>query len=199
MSMRVGCNGQGRVPLFFVAGQQSCHLNYVPMLRHFSLMCGLFLFASLAPATQIKVRTIEQLAAAGEAVVHGIVTSKSVQRDVDGRIFTRVQLKLKEHWKGSRPVISIVHGGGVLGDEASFAEGQEQYTVGEEVVAFVRFNGRGEAVTLGMNQGKFTVFKRDGETLVYNGFHGAAPGEATPGRKPIRLEELKSRVLGGAR
>jgi hypothetical protein len=169
------------------------------MLRHFLLMCGLFLFASLASATQIKVRTIEQLAAAGEAVVRGVVTSKSVQRDADGRIFTRVQLELKEHWKGSRPVISIVHGGGVLGDQASFADGQEQYAVGEEVVAFVRFNGRGEAVTLGMNQGKFTVFKHEGETLVSNGFHGALPAEVNRGRKPLRLEELKSRVLGGAR
>jgi hypothetical protein len=197
--MYAGCNRVRKVPLFFVAGQQSCHLNYVPMLRHISLMCGLFLFAMLGSATQIKVRTIEELAAAGQAVVRGIVTSKTVQRDADGRIFTRVQLDLKEHWKGSRPVVSIVHGGGVLGERASFAESQEQYAVGEEVVAFVRFNGRGEAVTLGMNQGKFTVFKRDGETLVYNGFHGAAPGEASPGRKPIRLEELKSRVLGGAR
>ena len=159
------------------------------------------LFSVSTSATQLKPLTLEQLAAAGEAVIHGVVTSKVCQRDSQGRIFTRVELVTKERWKGSRPVLSIVHAGGILGDEAAFADGQEHYDIGEEVVAFVRFNNRGEALTLGMNQGKFSVFKRDRETFVHNAFHGASPPElARPtGRKPLRLTDLKARVRGGAR
>lgn len=169
------------------------------MAKSILLISAFAVFATFsAEATQLKVLTIEQLTAAGETVVHGVVTAKTVQRDAEGRIFTRVDLTVKERWKGTRPVISIVHAGGVLGDEAAFADGQEQYEIGEEVVTFARFNPRGEAVTLGMNQGKFTVFKHNGETLVHNVFHGASPGELNRGRKPMTLQELRSRVSGGA-
>lgn len=169
------------------------------MAKCILMICALAVFAFPAAATQLKVLSIEQLTAAGETVVHGVVASKTVQRDSEGRIFTRVELTVKERWKGTRPVVSIVHAGGVLGDEAAFADGQEQYEIGEEVVTFLRFNPRGEAVTIGMSQGKFRVFKHDGETLVHNAFHGASPAEANRGRKSLTLQELKTRIVGGAR
>lgn len=172
------------------------------MRRKVPLICVLIATALVwSSATQINaLLSIDQLAAGAEAVVRGVVTSKVCARDPQGRIFTRVEIAVKERWKGSRPVVSIVHAGGVLGEEAAFADGQEEYDVGEEVVTFVRFNNRGDAVTLGMNQGKFSVFKQDGETLVYSAFHGASPPDVSrrSGRKPMRLQELKERVNGGA-
>ncbi|HKQ39293.1 MAG TPA: hypothetical protein VJ063_14540 [Verrucomicrobiae bacterium] len=172
------------------------------MAKSILLICGVAILAAFsALATQLKPLTIEQLIAAGETVVYGVVTSKTVQRDADGRIVTRVQLTTKERWKGSKPVVSIVYAGGVLGDKAVFADGQEQYDIGEEVVTFVRFNTRGDAVTVGMSQGKFTVFEHNGETFVANGLHGASQSEV-PKRGPqnaLRLNELKARVSGGDR
>ena len=182
---------------FYIGRNPAGSPRYATMSKNSLSICvSVALLALSAAATQLKVLTIEQLTGLGESVVQGVVTSKVCQRDGDGRIFTRVDLAIKERWKGSRAVVTIVHAGGVLGDEAAFADGQEQYDVGEEVVAFVRFNNRGEAITVGMNQGKFRVFKHNGETLVYSPFHGATATESE--RRPLRLSELKARVMGGA-
>ena len=150
-------------------------------------------------ATQWRVLSIEKLAEAADAIVLGTVTSKTCQRDSQGRIFTRVELSAKEHWKGPKSSFAIVHAGGVLGDVAVTADGLEQYDVGEEVVAFVRFNARGEGVTVGMSQGKFNVWKRDGRTFVRNRFHGASDNSPTPGSKSLGIEEFKARVTGGSK
>src|SRR5206468_54907 len=100
------------------------------------------------------------------------VLSKSCQRDPSGRIFTKVELQVAETWKGSLTTnrISIVHGGGILGDQKTTVSGQVDYGIGEEVVAFLVLNPRGEAVTLGLSQGKFHI-RRDrgtGERLAHN-------------------------------
>ena len=163
-----------------------------------------FLLVSLvalvsSSATQWKVLPIERLAEAADAIVHGTVISKTCQRDTEGRIFTRVELSVKEHWKGPKKSFSIVHAGGVLGDVAVTADGLEQYEVGEEVVAFVRFNSRAEGVTVGMCQGKFNVWKREGRTFVRSPFHGASNNSAQSGRNLLGIEELKARALGGSK
>src|SRR5437867_8643817 len=102
-------------------------------------------------AVQMEPLSIEQLAQESALVVQGTVRSKSCQRDPAGRIFTKVELQVAETWKGSLTTnrISIVHGGGVLGGERSIVSGQVDYGIGEEVVAFLVLNQRGEAVTLG--------------------------------------------------
>ena len=102
---------------------------------------------------------IEQLATNAEVVVHGTVISKSVERDPEGRIFTRVKLQITEVWKGAVKAeeFSIVHGGGRIGNVESRASIQVNYEIGEEVVAMLRLNHRREGVTLGLVQGKFSV------------------------------------------
>jgi hypothetical protein len=82
------------------------------------------------------------------------------------------------------------------------------YPVGQEVVAFLVMNSRGQAVTLGLAQGKFEVWtdRSSGRQLARNPFHGQAP----PGSDRIAiataataveltLDELKKRVQGGPR
>ena len=79
-----------------------------------------------------------------------------------------------------------------------------KFTVGEEVVVFVVFNSRGEAVPVGMNQGRFEVFRPDqsGEAMVRNPFHGLAKRNdpravlkrALGQAQPLTLTELKRRV-----
>ena len=150
-----------------------------------------------AVALDSKPLSIDALAEEADRVVHGVVLSKSCQRDGQGRIFTRVQLRIDDVWKGSHGTANIVHAGGVLGDEATIARSQEQYAIGEEIVAFIKMNGGGEGVTVGMSQGKFTVIRRGEKTFVFNPFHGVgvdAPGRGSAGL--LALQSLKERVQG---
>ena len=77
---------------------------------------------------------------------------------------TKVELEVTDVWKGavSGSPFQIVMGGGVLGEEQAVVSGQVQDAVGEEVVAFLVRNARGEGVTLGLMQGKFHVWKDTG-------------------------------------
>src|ERR1051326_5757721 len=126
--------------------------------------------------------SIDQLARESALVARARVLSKSCRRDAEGRIFTRVELQVVEAWKGlSTNRVTVVHGGGTLGDRKATVSGQVEYGIGEEVVAFLVFNARGEAVTLGLAQGKFHV-RTDpvtGERYAANAFHGAPEPDAS--------------------
>src|SRR5688572_22941867 len=145
----------------------------------------LFLACVLTPslrATQFAPLSIEQLTRESALVVQATVLSKSCQRDAAGRIFTKVELEVAEIWKGSLRTnrFNVVHGGGILGDRKATVSGQVEYGIGEEVVAFVVFNHRGEGVTMGLAQGKFHIGKEaaTGERLVHNRFHGESATRA---------------------
>ena len=165
----------------------------------------LYLSCVLAPslrAIQFTPLSIEQLAQQSALIVQGTVLSKSCQRDSAGRIFTKVELGIAEVWKGSLATnrFTVVHGGGILGDRKATVSGQVEYGIGEEVVAFLVFNPRGEAVTLGLAQGKFHVWKdgKTGEKFARNIFHGGG-GEfdARGAAARLTVAELKRRALQG--
>lgn len=167
-------------------------------LKHICLLL-LCLAANSGFAVLVRPLPIEELNQRSESVVHATVTAKSVQRDAQGRIYTKVTLQVQESWKGKRPPenFSLVHSGGVLGDKIATVSGQPEYEIGEEVVLFLVLNQRGEGVTLGLAQGKFKVQEEPHtrEKHVGNPFHGEQPGK--PGKR-LPLAELKARVKGGA-
>jgi hypothetical protein len=178
------------------------------MKRDFLL---LFLSCVLAPslrAIQFTPLSIEQLTKESTLVVRATVLSKSCQRDPAGRIFTKVELEVAEIWKGSLPTnrFTVVHGGGILGDRKATVSGQVEYALGEEVVAFLVLNHRGEGVTLGLAQGKFQIRQEagTGERLAHNLFHGetgsrsqgVSTGDRLPTQHRLTLAELKRRVRG---
>ncbi len=179
------------------------------MLWQFRLALLSCVLAPSLRATQFTPLSIEQLAQESALVFQGTVQSKSCQRDLAGRIFTKIELEVAEVWKGSLPTnrFTVVHGGGILGDRKATVSGQVEYGIGEEVVAFVVFNQRGEGVTLGLAQGKFHIGKaaETGDRLVHNLFQGEPgphPGAMSQsGRLPTQLRltlaELKRRVRGG--
>jgi hypothetical protein len=160
-------------------------------------------------AVQMQPLSIEQLASQSALVVRGTVLSETCRRDPAGRIYTKIELQVGEVWKGSLATnrFTIVHGGGILGGEKSFVSGQVEYGMGEEVVAFLVLNQRGEGVTLGLAQGKFHVWRepKTGERLVHNVFHGqtdfgdsaVSQNAALPTRQRLTLAELKQRVRRG--
>jgi hypothetical protein len=149
--------------------------------------------------------SINDLTAKAALIVQGTVVSQSCQRDAEGRIYTKVELRIADVWKGtpSSNPLAIVHGGGILGEERVVVSGQVSYHIGEEVVAFLVINPRGEAVTLGLAQGKFRISKDSvtGKSFVHNPFHGGPPAAqpaSVPSTSPARLtlDDLKGRVKG---
>ena len=143
-------------------------------------------------------------------IVHGTVIGQKCCTDAEGRIFTRVELGIHDVWKGKVPAnpIVIVHSGGVSNGRKSLPDKQVQYKQGEEVVVFLVLNSRLEAVTLGMSQGKFTVWQEQnsGDQLVYNPFLGVSPTTPKPhGLKDsdvprqIKFSDLKKQGKGDRR
>jgi len=167
-------------------------------------LCGLHFQGA---ATQMRPLSIEQLTQKAQLVLRGTVSSKTCQRDPEGRIYTRIELQVQDAWKGSPKAnpFSFVQGGGVLGEQQVNVAGQEEFTPGEEVVVFLVLNAREEGVIVGISQGKFRVATDpvSGQQHVSNLFHGArssvAEGSASPPKRPLWLTDLKRQVQGGGR
>jgi hypothetical protein len=171
------------------SGKLSCVLLAAGLL----LSVPATLFAPL-----MRPMPIEELRDKAQLIIRGTVRSKTVEREADGQIVTRVELAVTETWKG-KPAPAryfIMQTGGVLGDEITSVSGQEQYDIGEEVIAFLVFNHRGEGVTLGLSQGKFQVFEdpQTREKRARNAFHGRGADKDTI--KHLTLAELKTKVKG---
>jgi hypothetical protein len=173
-----------------------------------ALLWALFLGIPSLYATLMVPLSVEQLADQAQLVLRGKVRQSTVDRDDAGRIYTRIELEVIEVWKGTfaGSKIAVEHGGGRIGNHAVRLSGQVSYPLGQEVVAFLVFNPRGQAVTLGLAQGKFEVWTDpiSRRKLARNPFHGQAFG-SQDGLGPagasasgeLSLDELKRRVRGG--
>ena len=148
---------------------------------------------------------IDRLTTESDAIVYGNVIGKTVQKDDEGRIYTKIQLEIKEQWKGdaSSSPFTIVHSGGILGNRWASAEGEVSYKLGEEVVVFLVLNSRGEGVTIGMQQGKFQILRDNSTNTPYarSLFHGGKPpskgdkkGYRFPTQLPLTVDSLKRKV-----
>jgi hypothetical protein len=162
---------------------------------------------AVAQGTQFAVLPIEKLAERAQLILQGKVLSKTTLRDEKGRIYTKIELQVDEVWKGGLATnrFTIVQGGGTLGERRVEVSGQVEYAIGEEVVAFLVLNARGEGVTLGLAQGKFEIWRESatGQRYVRNVFHGRdnppaanrgqrqAAGAASPA---LTVGDLKQRV-----
>ena len=104
---------------------------------------------------------VSRLAAEASLVVRGEVERKTTRRDEAGRILTEVQVVVQETWKGNlkKPALTLLHGGGILGNVGARVTGQAHYAPGEKVVLFLVPNGQGQFVTVGMEWGKFLVIE----------------------------------------
>lgn len=179
--------------------------------RSLTFLVALLAGAALGQAASQVSLSIDSLAAKADAVVHGKVVRMTCQRDDGGRIFTKVHLRIIDQVKGRQrdATLVVVQGGGVLGRRIARSPIQPKYRVGAEVVVFVVFNSRGEAVTLGLNQGKFDVVRQPeiGLATVRNPFHGLAKRDdpravvkrALGQAKPLTLAELMRRVRRAAK
>src|SRR2546425_6240991 len=165
------------------------------------LLLWMLFFAAFVPrslAVLMEPLSVEELTKQSSLILHGTVLSKTCQRDPQGRIYTKVELDVAEVWQGSLSTkrFTIVHGGGILGDKQVVVSGQVEYGIGEEVVAFLVLNQRGEGVTLGLKQGKFRVWKdvKTGDVLAQNPFHGGEVPIAKTGGPAVPLNVPSSAI-----
>jgi hypothetical protein len=147
--------------------------------------------------SEIPLTPIEELARRAEIVARGRVASLEARRDDTGRAFTRVELDVMETWKGPETNrLVVVQGSAVLGSRQVRVLGEPVFRLGEAVVLFGVFNPRGEAVTLDLARGKFSVTTNTRSLALVATSDGArvAGGVALPGQAPVELTELKRRV-----
>jgi len=149
--------------------------------------------------------TVDELTRKADLIVQGTVLDKTSLRDDAGRIYTKVNIRVAEVWKGVLPTnaspnaLTIVQGGGTVGDVRDEVSGNVQYELGEEFVAFLVFNARGEPVTIGLAQGKFRVWHdpQTGEKFANNLFHGtpeSAAGNPRDSSAFLSVTTLKQQV-----
>jgi hypothetical protein len=154
--------------------------------------------------SQVIPLSIDRLAARARVIVHGTVTSKTCLKSEKGEIYTRIELDVLEVWKGpATNHFVIVQAGGILGEERVEVIGQANYRAGEEVVDCLAVNSRGEGVSLGAGQGKFSVWtdektglKRAASMYIGRGSPGVRnPAGAAP--EIITVDDLRTRMTGG--
>lgn len=164
------------------------------------------LFASPAHAYLPIPLSVEELNRQADLVIRGTVLEKTCRRDAEGRIYTEVVLQVTETWRGhvGGERITVVQGGGILGNRAETAIGQVDYALKEDVVAFLVRNVRGEPVTVAMAQGKFHLERVGslGTTLATNPFHKGetqVKSRRVVSGPGLTLEELRRRVKEAGR
>lgn len=131
-------------------------------------------------AVLVEPMSIAELTKQADIILRGKVLSQTCEPNPGTQILTRVEIEVHEVWKGANPgaKFQVVLAGGTLGNRRVVVPGQASYTPGEEVIAFLRKNDRGEGVTLSLCQGKFEVFTdAAGKTFARNMFHGNGPAE----------------------
>lgn len=169
------------------------------------MVLGALFLARNSTATVMVPLSIAELTSEADLIVHGHIVAKSTSRDTVGSIVTRVGVFPVEVWKGvlSGPDVHVLLAGGILGESEVSVEGQADYTPGEEVVLFLKLNPDGQAVTVGLGQGKFEVLKASDASgkRARNLFHGRtrasaqAPDTGCLLSDPLALADLKRRVL----
>lgn len=172
------------------------------------LLCLLVLGASpsRSSAGWMVPLSLEELSLRADVVLHATVTGKACERHARGHIITRVQVNVSEVYKGTIKTnqFEFIFNGGKLGNEIESSSIQANYEIGEEAVLFLKINDWGDAVTVGVVQGKFVVWeeKATGEKYASNPFHGISKEQAANGAKAeekLALRDLTRRAKGVAK
>ena len=145
--------------------KRSCDEPFaVPFFR--SIACALLLLGN-SHADVSGPTPVPKLAVEAQVVLHARVLSVSTLKDSAGEIYSEVQFEPVSTWKGKvlPEKDRIVHSGGIFGEEMALASGQVAFVPGEEFVAFLVRNSRGELVTVGMDFGKFRIHNGEASRL----------------------------------
>lgn len=168
------------------------------------------LSASVASATTLVARSVEELARLSAVVVRGVVLDSSTVVDAEGTPWTHHTLAVSRSWR--EPLVGTVdlwQRGGVLPDgSVLLAPGDLSVQPGDEVVAFLRRQDDGRLVSTALgwsvfdvgvggaiarNSEDFGLFVEEGGVL-----RPARPGEGRPPQTVAELEQRLADAVGGA-
>lgn len=116
-------------------------------------------------ATTLQKFSLEQLAREADLIVRGHVQEIRSQEVPDRQsIATVVNLSVAEQWKGPRAsTITVKEPGGSVGEITQRVMGAPQFSIGEEVILFLKKQADGHYATVAGKQGKF-IIKIDSQT-----------------------------------
>jgi hypothetical protein len=173
-------------------------MNHEPSISFAQAVAlALGLAGQVARATDIPLTSVEDLSRRADVVVHGTVVSLEAKQDDGGQPRTEIALSVNETWKGAPTNrLMVVQGSSVLGRRQVRVLGEPEFRLGQELVLFAVFNPRGEAVTLDLARGKFTLKTNAVSKALEATSDGArvSGGVALPGQAPMELGELHRRV-----
>ncbi len=166
-----------------------------------------FLLAALAPVsahgTTFVLMEVPDLARSAHVIAVGEVTAIRSAAFLDGRVVTRVSVRVDEALKGRIPSgpLTLEEPGGWIGGARRVVEGAPSYRVGERVLVFARRGRSGALHTSQLAMGKFTVFddpvtgRRVAERELGSArVLGVAPGQRPHGLAPRDLDELRAEI-----
>jgi len=139
------------------------HKNY--LAHHFNIFdaCVLVLLALLvvpaALATTLARMDLDELTRTAAVVARARCLATS-SRWEDGHLWTLTIFEVTEVWKSETPrtiVVRLV--GGSDGHRTVQVDGVPRFRVGEEVVLFLEFSGRGELTVTSWAQGTFRIHR----------------------------------------
>jgi hypothetical protein len=124
-------------------------------------------------ATSVLPVSLQRMATAADLVFHGRAISNEVRLDeASGRVATFTTFEIIELVKGEAgPTHTIKQIGGQLpGSKVrQVIHGVPRFNTGEEYVIFLpKASSLGFASPIGLSQGKFSVFRQNGESVVSN-------------------------------
>lgn len=112
-----------------------------------------------ALATTAQKLSLEQLVREADLVLRGTVREVSSQEAKDRfTILTTVVVTMEEQWKGPKASTVILRQpGGTAGEISQRVMGLPEFSVGEELILFLKKQKDGHYVTVGEKQGKFRI------------------------------------------
>ena len=132
-----------------------------------ALTHALFLFAAItigssapqsANATSMVPLTHSQLVDAADYIVRGKVVEVWAEQAADGTVWTRAQVDISHTFKGkNRSHLVVDQMGGTWGESETLVHGGARFSAGERVILFAEELGNGRIVSVGMQQGKYTL------------------------------------------
>jgi hypothetical protein len=127
-----------------------------PIARVLAVLSLLLLAPSARAALAVQV-SVEDLARTSDAVVRGVVQRRAGVR-AGTRIYTEVEVRAAEVWRGAAPAtVKVQVPGGVVGDIGQRVDAAPVFSDGEEVVLFLSRSGEHPFRVNGLAQGKFKV------------------------------------------
>ena len=126
--------------------------------RIFVFLCVFIGATSAHPSTALKL-SFEGLVGEADLIVKGRVEELNTRQTYDQRsITTLVTVSVKQQFKGAKfSLVTIEQLGGSAGDVALGVPGQPEFSLGEDVILFLKRQRSGRFKVVGGKQGKFTV------------------------------------------